>query len=278
MIIGIALGVAVVVAIDLANANASRAFDLSSEAVTGQTTHQIVGGPDGLDDSIYTQLRRSGLVDVGAPVITDFVSSAKLGNRPFQLLGIDPFAEAPFHNYLSSDNGVSIEQLTRFLTQPGAILIPTNLANQFGLAPGETLNLEISGHEKNVFVAGLLQPANTLSQRALDSVILADISTAQELTGRLGKLDRIDLILPEVFSIDDPRALTRLDGIKNLLPPSARLLLVEARRSSLRYAASSSTSLWIGKQSSKNHKCYCPRRVHVFFYVVRCCCGCLGWI
>ncbi len=47
-------------------------------------------------------------------------------------------------------------------------------------------------------MAGLLDPADSLSRRALDGVMLADIATAQELTGRLGRLDRIDLILPEL--------------------------------------------------------------------------------
>ena len=35
MVMGIALGVAVMVAIDLANASASRAFELSTQAITG---------------------------------------------------------------------------------------------------------------------------------------------------------------------------------------------------------------------------------------------------
>ena len=44
-ILGVALGVAVVVAIDLANSTRTRAFALSTETVTGRATHQIVGGP-----------------------------------------------------------------------------------------------------------------------------------------------------------------------------------------------------------------------------------------
>jgi hypothetical protein len=40
--------VAVAVSIDLANASALRAFRLSTEAVSGRATHQIVGGLSGL--------------------------------------------------------------------------------------------------------------------------------------------------------------------------------------------------------------------------------------
>ena len=49
-VLGIALGVAVAVSIDLANESARRAFALATEAVTGRATHQIVGGPSGLPD------------------------------------------------------------------------------------------------------------------------------------------------------------------------------------------------------------------------------------
>ena len=41
--VGIALGVAVVSAVDLASQSARRAFELSSDAVLGRTSHQIVG-------------------------------------------------------------------------------------------------------------------------------------------------------------------------------------------------------------------------------------------
>ena len=51
MILGIALGVAVVVSIDIANASSARAFELSAETVAGRATHQISGGPQGLDEA-----------------------------------------------------------------------------------------------------------------------------------------------------------------------------------------------------------------------------------
>ena len=57
MILGIALGVAVMVSIDLANASAARAFDLSTSAITGRATHAIVAGDQGLNESLYVQLR-----------------------------------------------------------------------------------------------------------------------------------------------------------------------------------------------------------------------------
>lgn len=231
MVLGIALGVAVVVAIDLANASARQAFDLSTEAVAGRATHQIVGGPQGLDQAVYVDLRRQGMATAGvplAPVVTEVVTSPQLGNQPFTLLGADPFAEAPFRSYLApaSSDGVPLADLTAFLTRPGAVLLSRPVAERFGLQPGQALTLDVGGYQRTVTLAGLLEPADSLSRRALDGLVLADVATAQELTGRLGRLDRIDVILPE----GDLTAEARL---RALLPPGVALTEVAARSGAL---------------------------------------------
>ena len=106
-VLGIALGVAVAVSIDLANESARRAFALATEAVTGRATHQIVGGPSGLADELYRALR----VDLGAraaaPVLTGDVAASDFPGRAFTVLGVDPFAEAPFRPYLGTADGRS---------------------------------------------------------------------------------------------------------------------------------------------------------------------------
>src|SRR5512139_2009610 len=82
MVLGITLGVAVMVAIDLANSAAARAFDLTTDTVAGRATHQVVGGPAGLDEAIYTRLRVEAGVELAAPVVAAYVTSPQLGDRP----------------------------------------------------------------------------------------------------------------------------------------------------------------------------------------------------
>ncbi len=196
MIVGIAVGVAVVVAVDLANASAGRAFELSTQAIAGKATQQISGGTQGLPDGLYAELRRAFPTVPMTPVVEAYVSSPQLGERPLQLLGIDPFSEAAFYTYLGKAEGFSTDQLAAFLTRPGALFLSAQLAGRYGLAAGDTFSLEVGGVERSVFIAGLLHPSDALAQQTLEGTLLADISTAQELTGRNGKLERIDLILP----------------------------------------------------------------------------------
>ena len=234
MVIGITLGVAVAVAVDLANESASRAFDLSTEAVAGKATHFIASGPLGLDESIYAELIRSGLPYPIAPVVSDYVSSPQLGGGLMQLLGVDPFSERPFRDYLGTTQGSNIENvgdLLGFLTQPEAIFLSVVTAERYDIQIGDRIDLDLGGQQKSVRVIGLLQPSDRLSQRALDNLILVDISTAQELTGNLGRLDRLDLILPEL------KTEKAVEHINSLLPKGTLVLPIDARSGTVKQMA-----------------------------------------
>ena len=223
MILGVALGVAVMVAIDLANASASRAFELSTESITGKATHQIPGGPLGLDDTVYTHLRRT-LGDIPmAPILSSYFVSPQLGDRPLQLLGIDPFVDGDFRSYLNPNTAPDLASWAAFLTRPGAVILSQTLADRYGLVLGANLELEIDGRAHQAFVAGLVNPVDELQRRSLEGTILVDISTAQELTGRIGKLDWVDLILPK----NDPSAVQR---VQDLLPQGLQVSTVQARQ------------------------------------------------
>jgi putative ABC transport system permease protein len=238
MILGITLGVAVVVAVDLANASASRAFDLSTDAVVGRATHQIVAGSQGFDEALYTHLRRQGILNAAAPIVADYVSSPQLGDRPLQLLGVDPFAEPPFRDYLWHSGHAPSDSLTGFFTEPGALLISAAMAEQYAIEQDARITLDVTGRPRSAFVAGLLRAPDDLTRRALDGIVLADIATAQELLDRTGKLDRIDLIVPE----DADQLVTR---ISDLLPQSVRIQPAQARTGAVRQMTNAfRTNLW----------------------------------
>lgn len=240
MTFGIALGVAVMVGIDIANASAARAFDLSTNAVAGRATHAIVGSIQGVDESVYVRLRTDpqwrGSLE-SAPLVIAYAVSPQLGKVPFTLLGIDPFAEPPFRSYLGAGQQTRLETFAALLTVPGAILLSAPTAQRYGLQPCAQrpteldvasladscrLTLSINGETRYAYLTGLLEPSDDFSRRALDSLIVTDISTAQSLSGTGGKLTQIDLILPDDF---DSTALSAV------LPPGTQLVTSETRNS-----------------------------------------------
>jgi putative ABC transport system permease protein len=238
-VLGIALGVAVAVSIDLANESARRAFALATEAVTGRATHQIVGGPSGLPDAFYRTLKVELGARPAAPVLSGDVAAVDHPGRTFTLLGVDPFAEAPFRPYLGETDhraGAAagarreppprdrLATVARLLTQPGAVLMVRATARALGLAEGDRLAVRAAGVRRELTVAGLLDPADPASARALDGVLVADIASAQEIFGAAGRIGRIDLIVD-----DGPAGRAQLDRIAAALPPGAELVTAGAR-------------------------------------------------
>ncbi len=222
-IVGVSLGVAVVVSIDLANGSALRAFELSSEAVTGKATHRIVGGPAGLPEEIFTTLRADLHIRPSAPVVAGYVSLQADPTRTLQLLGLDPFSEAGFRSYL--ERGSSDLDVAHLLTVPGAVWATPRTARQLGLSPGDSFSLDFAGRGREVELAGLLTP-HDLREESLADVLVTDISTAQEILETEGRLTRIELILPP----GDPRVST----VAEALPTGARLEAVGGAASTAR--------------------------------------------
>ena len=236
MVLGVALGVAVVVAIDLANGSAMAAFGLSTEAVTGRSTHRIVAAnrEQDLDEARLQQIRVDLGLRASAPVIETSVQVQAFEGATFTLLGVDPLSEAPFRSLLGGDETAGGDEtgddlLAQMITVPGAVFLGRDVAERGGIALGDPLVLEAAGRAVEARVAGLLEPADGLSRRALEGLILADIGTAQELLDRPGRIDRIDLILPS-----EPAALQEaLAQIEPLLPASEGVELASEQQATV---------------------------------------------
>jgi putative ABC transport system permease protein len=207
-ILGVALGVAIVIAVDLANQSAMRAFQSSMDAVTGRATHQIVGDPTGFTAGHYVALRRELGMRDSAPVIEGLV---RVGEETFQLVGVDPFAEAAMRPALGGD---AQADLTGFLVGPGALLARRTAA-RLGLVPGDSFTVMARGEAHRLNLSDVLT-----GDADVDGLVWVDIATAQTLLGRGNVLDRIDLRLDEA---------TTARAIEAWLPPGLHLRPAEAR-------------------------------------------------
>jgi putative ABC transport system permease protein len=224
-VLGVALGVAVVVAIDLANDSARRAFALSAETIAGRATHQIVGGPAGVDEELYRRLRAELRVRDAAPVVAGYAVAADIPGLTLQILGVDPLAEGPFRPYLGGPTpALAGDFPAAFFSEPGAALISAELARANGIASGGELALRVGARREQATIVGVLEPADDTSRRALDGLLIVDIATAQEWLGTSGRLSRIDLIIPEGSA-----GATLLDQIAAILPPGATIERPERR-------------------------------------------------
>ena len=206
MLIGMALGVAVVFAVDIANSSAKRAFALSLDTVTGRTTHHIVGGTSGIDEKIYTTLRTELGVRQSAPVVLGSITLVATATteadlsytESLQLLGVDIFAEPMFRDQSLNGNsatgnstpGNSTRNALKLLNL-GSVILAQSAAERLGVKTGDTITVKDSNLQLT-----LTNTVNSDEQPGFENIAMVDVSTAQEILGMQGRLSRIDLILP----------------------------------------------------------------------------------
>jgi putative ABC transport system permease protein len=189
--LGLTLGVGTIVAVDIATASAQRAFGLSLAAVHGAATHQIVGGPAGLEEALYAQLRRSPSAPPMAPLVSGYVG---LGARTLELIGTDPLAAAEIGGGGRGGSPAGPQGLAAgraWFTERGAVFMSARAASQLALARGQAFTVEISGVPHEAHLAGILADAGA----GFDNLVLTDIAQAQEWLGARGHLTRIELRL-----------------------------------------------------------------------------------
>ncbi len=210
-LIGISMGVAVVLAVDLANSAARASFELSAAQLRGAATHRIVGNQSSVDQALYVQWFNLPLHPPMAPVVE---SKVRLKGRSenFQLLGLDLFAEGQFGRQLSAAV-LSPAALTDWLTDPSAVSISQSAAIEYQLKVGDRIVVEAYGKQYP------LKIINLFAEDALTSknLLVVDIATAQAIKGWQGQLSHIDLIL-DSFSEQ---------WVKHRLIPGVKLISIE---------------------------------------------------
>jgi putative ABC transport system permease protein len=188
-LVGLALGVATIVAVDVATGSAARAFELSVAAVQGPATHELDGGPAGLDEAIYVHLARTLHHVRVNPVIDGYVTIA---DQSLQLLGVDPLAVAGFADDAGGTAALdSPAALTQWFTAAGSVMLAADTATQLQLRPGAAFSVDVGGHALPGRLLGVMGAGS-----GMQSVMLTDIATAQEWLAVPGRLSRIDLRVP----------------------------------------------------------------------------------
>lgn len=188
---GIAMGVAVVLAVDLANGAAKAAFALSAEQLRGTATHRITARAGPLRQSVYTDLYTTPGHPPMAPVITLQVRIDGVPER-FRLVGLDLFAEGVFRNALRG-TFIGRASLGEWLSRTDAVVLSTAAAEQLHLKPADRLKVRYRGaeHTLQVMAVGAQEAA------ASRDLLVTDIATAQAIAGMPGEISYIDLILDE---------------------------------------------------------------------------------
>ena len=191
-ILGVALGVAVTLAIGLANEGVLTAFRNSLDHVAGRTQLEVSAGEPGLDETLFPVIAGTPGVASAAPVLQAVMSVPGDPGGMLLVLGVDVLEDSAFREYRGPTPDLA--EPLRLLTDPDAILLGARYARARGLAVGGTLRLNTPTGPKAFTVRSLL--ADEGVARTMDGqVAVLDIAAAQVHFGKLGRLDRVDVLL-----------------------------------------------------------------------------------
>ncbi len=231
--LGIALGVAVVVAIQLTNASSLAGFETALNTVSGRTSLEIVSAGRGVDELRLPELGWLRAYGEVAPVIEgDFVYRQR--DHPpetLRLLGVDVLRDAPFRDYhlLAWDDtpdragrarsaprpkaDIRTPEFLKLLLDPASAIVAARFAQPRGLGVGSTLLVNVGDRSLPLTIRGLLAdegPARVLDGR----FVLMDIAAAQQALDRYGRVDRVEIRLAKDVDSDTAEA-----AIAGRLPP-----------------------------------------------------------
>jgi putative ABC transport system permease protein len=213
-VVGVAAGIAAVVATISASQAAVASLREGVAEVAGRARLEVTA-PAGVPEDLLGRLRPLSGDALVVPVIEEIALVPALGDA-VRVLGVDLLVDAHVRTLeLSAEGGTPMAVAARMLSGRG-VLVPASLAKRLTLRVGDDLAVSVRARRETFTVAGIFTPKRFAS--AWDRVLIVDVALAQEMFGRQGRIDRIELVPRGGVS----EAALAADA-RDLLPPEVRV-------------------------------------------------------
>jgi putative ABC transport system permease protein len=210
-VLSVALGVAVYLAIQIANRSANESFAAGIDLVAGKAHLEVRGQ---LADEMWPKIAAVPGVSATTALVESVVTLPDYPGEYLRLLGVDIFTSTPFRTFeIGSSNGKL--DLDQWLGEPGSIAITAEFARRYGLKVGDSLRLTANTRTVPGKIVALMDTSDTPADSRFAAI---DIGWAQELMGLQGRLTSV-----QVQAADPRQAPTLAEKIRAQLPADARV-------------------------------------------------------
>ncbi|MDR3403689.1 MAG: FtsX-like permease family protein [Chthoniobacter sp.] len=209
-VLSVALGVAVYLAIQIANHSAHRSFAAGIDLVAGKAQLEVRGD---VDETLWPVLARQPGVKAVTGLVEGKMTFPDWPGEYLQVLGVDLFSGEPFRTFELNKQG-SAPPLEQWMGEGGQIAVQTSFATRHGLQLGDHLRVLVNSEVKTATVAAFLDSRDEAAAMPANFAVM-DIGWAQELFGRQGHLSALQLLLD-----DSNQAATVAAQLDRLLPPN----------------------------------------------------------
>ncbi len=209
-LLGVALGVASVLSIQIINLNALGTFQGSVRAISGEADLSIVGRTPSLSEEIFPEVLSTEGVTAAWPLFRLEVALAEEEEVLLDVLGFDLFA--PLKLPWKSPPA----ELSATLGESGWIAVSPGFAGERGWDVGDRFEV-FSGSRRVELRVGALVDFKKATPLASRKLAVMDIAQAQSLFGNVGEIHQIDLKVEE-----EPERVASV--LQERLGPSVRVL------------------------------------------------------
>ena len=215
-VLGLAIGIAVYLAIRIVNHSATQSFQAGIDLVAGRSDLEITS-PAGVAETLHQKVLDFPGVKAASPIVEGYATLPGTPGEYLRIIGVDPFTAGPFFEAVEGGASSAWEGSTEaWLAQRGAMVVNATWAERLNLTKDSTLTLAISGTPVTVRIAGTF-PSPVGRSDSLRTAFL-DIGWAQELLQKQGSLASIQII-----SANPDEASALAASIQKILPPDTRI-------------------------------------------------------
>jgi putative ABC transport system permease protein len=224
-VLGVALGVASVLSIQILSANALSAFRGSARAVSGESDFTVVGNAPTLPESLLVPVWGTPGVAAAWPVYRASVAVERIPDLRLDLLGVDLLSPGPWpvEEARSQAPDSLRNALATRVSVPGWVAVTPELAAEEGWAVGDSIRVSQGSTTRCLRIGALVdfRKASPLASRRL---AVMDIASAQAFFGERGRVSEIEVRLQTKAARDavPARVAERLSGRARVVTPEAR--------------------------------------------------------
>jgi putative ABC transport system permease protein len=202
-VVGIAAGVALLFASQVASSSLSGSVAQLSRGIVGNATLQVLARDDnGFEEGLLKKVRHIPGVRAASPLLeANANATGPKGTRSIELVGVDSSLTNLGGSLVRDDKLTRLAEFGGF----GAVVLPAPLAKSIGVTKfGKEIAFRVAGRLEDVPLYAQLRKQQI--GPLIDSPIaITSLSYAQELTGLEGKLSRV-LVQPAAGSEQSVRA------------------------------------------------------------------------
>jgi putative ABC transport system permease protein len=208
-VLSVGLGIAVYLAIQIANHSANQSFAAGIDLVAGKSHLEIQGD---VDELLWPTVANQPGIRAVTAMIEGAVTLPDFPGEYLRIVGVDLFTSEPFRTFELTSGGESLD-LEAWLGAGDAVAVTQEFAERLLLKPGDPLRVLVNSEVRSLRVLSLISPGESPAA-AQSRFAVMDLGWAQQLLGKTGRVSSLQLLL------DDPaRGAAVAEQLQSILPP-----------------------------------------------------------